>query len=244
MIFNKPKDWKELQEYVNRIFINIGYESSIEKNTTTPRGNINIDVFAVDLDSINKDIYIIECKWWNTQIPQTVIHAFTTVMSETGGNFGFIITKKGIQSGAIKYLKSTNIKAITFSGFQKLYFTNWYNKYFRPTLVILSSDLLGYIEPINNRRFKHLDQLNKIQRIRYFELLDKYENFSYFILMLRSTNNYLQFENIENLKQEALNTGIDLNFNCATELLSELEKNCENIIVDFNEVFGKNIFED
>lgn len=29
MIFNQPEDWKELQEYVNRIFINIGYESSV-----------------------------------------------------------------------------------------------------------------------------------------------------------------------------------------------------------------------
>jgi restriction system protein len=244
MIFNKPQDWKQLQEYVNRIFINIGYESSIKKKTITPRGNIDIDVFAVDVDSINKDKYIIECKWWNTKIPQTVIHAFTTVMSETGGNFGFIITKKGIQSEAIKYLKFTNIKAITFSEFQKLYFINWYNKHFRPTLVVLSNDLLGYTEPINSRRFKHLDQLNKIQRGSYFELLDKYENFSYFILMLRGTNDYLQFENIENLEQGAINTGIDLNFNCVTELLSELEKNCGNIIIDFNEVFGKNIFED
>ncbi|MBC7748449.1 MAG: hypothetical protein H7Z76_07715 [Methylotenera sp.] len=90
----------------------------------------------------------------------------------------------------------------------------------------------------------HLDQLNKIQRVSYFELIDKYENFSYFILMLRGTNDYLQFENIENLKQVAVNTWIDLNFNCVNELLSELEKNCGNIIIDFNEVFGKNIFED
>ncbi|MFV8336004.1 restriction endonuclease [Flavobacterium sp. RSP29] len=165
MIFNKPTNWKQLQEYVNRIFVNIGYESSIEKNTITPRGNIDIDVFAVDVNSINKDKYIIECKWWNTKIPQTVIHAFITVMYETGGNFGFIITKKGIQSGATKYLKFTNIKAITFSEFQKLYFNIWYNKCFRPTLVAFSDDLLGYIEPINSRRFKHLDQLNKIQRL-------------------------------------------------------------------------------
>ncbi|MBC7748448.1 MAG: hypothetical protein H7Z76_07710 [Methylotenera sp.] len=61
------------------MFINIGYESSIKKKTITPRGNIDIDVFAVDVDSINKDKYIIKCKWWNTKIPQTVIHAFRSI---------------------------------------------------------------------------------------------------------------------------------------------------------------------
>lgn len=165
-------------------------------------------------------------------------------MSEIGGNFGFIITKEGIQSGAVKYLNFTNIKAITFLEFQKLYFSNWYNKYFRPTLVVFSSDLVKYTEPINSRRFKHLEELNKIQKDKYFELFDKYENFSYFILMLTNTDNYSQFENLEKLKQEAQNIGINIDSNCVVGLLDELEKICENVVDEFNEIFGKNIFKD
>ncbi len=242
MIFNQPENWKQLQEYVNLIFVNIGYESYVEKNIITPRGDVDIDVFAIDVNSINKDKYIVECKWWNNKIPQTVIHAFTTVMSEIGGNFGFIITKEGLQSGAIKYLDFTNIKAMTFLDFQKMYFSDWYNKYFQPKLMLFSNDLMEYTEPINSRRFRYFEKLNKTQKDRYFELLDKYENFSYFILTLTTTDNYSQFENIEKLKLEAQNIGLIINSNCAIELLSELEITCKKVINEFNEIFGENIF--
>lgn len=242
MIFNQPENWKQLQEYVNLIFVNIGFDSHVEKNIITPRGDVDIDVFAIDVNSVNKDKYIVECKWWNNKIPQTVIHAFTTVMSETGGNFGFIITKEGLQSGAIKYLDYTNIKALTFVDFQKIYFSIWYNKYFRPRLIRFSGDFMQYTETFNSKRFKCFDKLNDIQKDRYFELVEKYETFSFIILGLTTPNNHPQFENLDELKQEAQNIGLIINSNCFTDLLHELEQTCKNVVNEFNELFGENIF--
>ena len=244
MIFNEPENWKQLQEYVNIIFTNIGYESYVEKKIKTPRGNIDIDVYALDNSSINKDKYVVECKWWNNKVPQTVIHAFTTVMAEIGGNFGYVITKIGFQSGAKKYLNFTNIKAITFLEFQQLYFKIWYNNFFRPYLISFSNNLIDYIEPINSRRFKYFDELSENQKVKYFDLFDKYEEFGYYILKLRTTENYSEFDNIENIKNQIKETGINTKSNCANELLEELNQICQNIIIEFNNIFGKNIFQE
>ena len=104
-----PINWQNLQEGVCRIFNEIGLNAEIGKTFKTPRGNVEIDVFAVDENSVDKIRYIVECKNWNQPIPQTVIHAFTTVMHEIGANIGFVISKQGLQSGAESYTQRTNI---------------------------------------------------------------------------------------------------------------------------------------
>lgn len=114
-----PLTWQDLQTNVNQILHEIGLQSEIGKIIETPRGRVEIDVYAIDINSVDKIKYIIECKNWTNAIPQSVVHSFTTVMHETGGNIGFIISQKGLQSGAEGYTKNTNIKGLTYLDFQK-----------------------------------------------------------------------------------------------------------------------------
>ena len=69
----EPNDWKILQDGVCRIFNEIGLKAETNKEVATPRGTVHLDVFAVDPGSVDKIQYIVECKNWNSSIPQSVI---------------------------------------------------------------------------------------------------------------------------------------------------------------------------
>ena len=101
LIFSEPVDWRDLQNKVCLLLSQSGFEAEIEKVVSTPRGKVEIDVFAIDPGSIDKITYVVECKNWCTPVNQSVIHAFTTVMSETGSNIGYIVSRVGFQNGAV-----------------------------------------------------------------------------------------------------------------------------------------------
>ncbi len=88
----EPSDWKILQSGVCRIFNEIGLKAETEKKIKTPRGIVELDVFAVDPGSVDNIQYVVECKNWKTAIPQSVVHSFTTVMHEVGANIGYIVS--------------------------------------------------------------------------------------------------------------------------------------------------------
>lgn len=58
-----PSNWQSLQEGVCSIFNEIGLEAEIGKRIETPRGTVEIDVYAVDQNSVDKIKYIVECKF-------------------------------------------------------------------------------------------------------------------------------------------------------------------------------------
>ena len=184
MITDEPKNWKDLQKKVDFIFNCIGLDSEKEKAVETPRGTTQLDVFAIDPKSIDQIKYVVECKNWNTKVSQTIIHAFTTVMHETGSNIGYIISKKGFQKGAIKYTKSTNIKLFTYDEFQNHYFDTWYKRYFAPEIYNANNYLIQFTEPINSRRFHCEENLDESGKMKLESLIEKYSLFSTFTLII------------------------------------------------------------
>ena len=53
-IFAPVTDWKDLQNKVGLLFNQIGLEAEIEKKIETPRGEVEVDVFAIDPNSVDK----------------------------------------------------------------------------------------------------------------------------------------------------------------------------------------------
>ncbi len=82
----EPKEWKSLQSGFCRIFNEIGLHAEENKLIITPRGSVSLDVFAIDIGSVDSIQYVVECKNWKNSIPQSVVHAFTTIMHEVGAN--------------------------------------------------------------------------------------------------------------------------------------------------------------
>jgi len=256
MIFSEIKDWKDLQNKVCDLLNQSGFIAEKEKDVETPRGEMEIDVYAYDPNSIDKITYIVECKNWNKNVNQDVIHSFTTRMNETGGNLGYIISKKGFQKGAKKYIRSTNINLFTFQEIQSRYLSTWLSSFFCTKIRDYSDELTQYVEPINYRRNKFVDKLDKVNKKRFFLLYDKYELLGSYLTLIAANSKEVQ----KIYKTIGKNTELDVpsiskqkNFflehykmeiksDNYTDLLIELEPYIKSVTEEFHKIFNENIF--
>ena len=112
---------------------------------------MEVDVYAEDLSSQPKTVYLCECKHWQSAVPQTVVHAFRTVVTDYGANWGFIISSAGFQSGAFEAAAKSNVRLLTWDEFQELFVDRWIENYMMPRLREEVEPLVDYTEPFNAR---------------------------------------------------------------------------------------------
>jgi hypothetical protein len=123
-----PEGWEQLEHSVASILSECGMAVQRQARVQMPRGAANIDVLAEDTVEGITHWIICECKNWRTNVPQEKVHAFRTIMQETGANHGYIISRTGFQAGAVEAAHATNIELVTYGQFQGLYFTKWIGK--------------------------------------------------------------------------------------------------------------------
>ena len=245
-----PKNWRNLQKGVCKIFNEIGLRAEESKVVSTPRGCVELDVYAVDNNSVDKIIYVVECKNWTSAIPKSVVHSFTTVMHEVGANVGYIISQKGLQTGTKEYIKNTNISGITYEEFQRKYFPVWYQKCFVPQIGDTVDELVQYVEPFNSRTIRAVNELSKPDRQRYFDLVRKYRLFGMIMAFFEVPNFSSRFilpapEEIEEIKKKIVEaSGKEFEFTAIyfRDLLNEIRSKIREVTEKFHKVFGENIF--
>jgi hypothetical protein len=245
-----PEDWKELQNGVSRLFNEIGLTSETEKVINTPRGSVEVDVYAIDKKSDDKIEYIVECKNWANPIPQSVVHSFTTVMYETGANIGFIISKVGLQTGAKNYTQSTNITGMSYLQLQERYFNVWWQRYFCSTLANTAESVIQYVEPINSRRSRYLEKISSSKVHEFNRLQERYAAFSMLMWLMDIgkiapqyiTNGPVSIDEYKKHFIDHLGSEFTFQSNSFRGLLSELCKLLNSIEKQFNSIFGENIF--
>lgn len=250
-----PKNWQDLQTGVQRILRNVGLSAEVEVDLKTPRGSVNVDVFAIDLRSLDKIKYIVECKNWNTAVPQSVVHLFTTVMHETGANIGFIVSKYGLQSGAEQYTKNTNIIGLTYLEFQQRYFEAWWKRYFCPRIGDAADRVLQYTEEFNQRRDNAYESLSPEKQKIFSQLKYQYKIHSWMFAMFNwdcvipqaSTGNLLKVpSDLEHFKEEVLRNispGVDWHCTSFRSLLDLILQLLKDIEEEFNTLFDGYIFD-
>jgi hypothetical protein len=104
-----------------------------------------VDVFARDVSQSPSLTYIAECKLWNKAVPQTVVHAFRTVVTDSGAHVGFLISSSGFQSGGHEAAKNSNIKLVTWPEFQSLFVERWKEGWYE-SLKRLLTDLFEFYD--------------------------------------------------------------------------------------------------
>lgn len=245
-----PQDWRSLQNEVCRLFNEIGLTAEIEVPLKTPRGTVTVDVFAVDNRSVDKTQYIVECKNWSEAIPQSVVHSFTTVMHETGANIGFIVSKYGLQSGAIQYTANTNIKGITYGELQKRYFNIWWQKIFCTKAADAAKSVNQYVEPFNTWRERFVSELPPEQVSKFRELQARYAVFGMLMWLMDigdvvpqyASDAPLDINHYKNKFSEILGNEFIFKSVLFRDLLAEVCEKLKEIEDQFNSIFGKNIF--
>jgi hypothetical protein len=179
-----PKNWRDLQNQVAQILLECGFNVEVTKVITTARGEVEIDVFAEDPTQTPPNIYLCECKHWDSNVPKREIHAFRTVLSDFGANWGLVISKKGFQPGAFQAAEHTNLKLLNWQEFQKLFAARWYREYMLDKLGAESEALIEYTEPINTRIFRKADNLPLRKQKLFGVLRVKYGSLAWLSIFL------------------------------------------------------------
>lgn len=125
LIYPNPATWIDLQKTVARVLSEAGFTTTSPKKLKLARGSVEVDVFSVDKATTPNIVYLCEAKHWSKNVPKTVVHAFRSVVSDYGANIGLIISKKGFQRGARAAAQHSNIRLITFEGFEELFLDRW-----------------------------------------------------------------------------------------------------------------------
>lgn len=82
-----PATWKELQDDVALLLNQSGYRAVSPCTIDTVRGKVEVDVLVESPDELVKRI-VCECKFWNSSVPKEKVHAFRTVVQDSGASFG------------------------------------------------------------------------------------------------------------------------------------------------------------
>lgn len=233
-----PNSWQDLEIIVAKILKQCGFDAERGKQISTVRGNVDIDVFAKDSNSTPSSEYLIECKYWNTDIPQTVIHSFRTVVSDYGSQHGLIIAKKGFQSGAYEATKNTNIHLLSWNEFLSLFEKRWLQNRIR-SIHHTAKPLHIYTDPLDVSDY--LDHLPKNEISQYQKLCKEYMKYSIYshkITFEEIVSMSLSHkEQIDNIIQTAQKHFDDYSFNSYTDFFEHIEQKCVEGIQLFEELF-------
>ncbi len=134
------------------------------------RGSVSVDVFALDGAIMPAAKYICECKLWRRAVTRSVVHAFRTVLIDSGVSRGFLISSGGFQAGAKEAAEHSNVELVTWDQFQQLFAARWFREYMAPRLMDEGDALHEYTEPINSRVARREAELGRDQQTEALEL--------------------------------------------------------------------------
>jgi hypothetical protein len=179
-----PQSWQDLQTQVARVLQECGFTVEIERTVDTVRGSVEIDVFAVEAVDSRTYTTLVECKNWAARVPKSVIHAFRTVVADSGANVGYIVSRAGFQSGALSAAELTNVRLVTWEEFQDGFERTWLHRFFVPVMTDELDALFTYTEPLLPRWYHELD--DEAQR-RYLALREEHAPLGMLLVVLFSS---------------------------------------------------------
>ncbi|MEY8367687.1 restriction endonuclease [Anaerovoracaceae bacterium 42-11] len=177
-----PSTWRELQDDVALLLSQAGYQVVSPCTIETARGSVEVDVLVKSPDEFIKKI-ICECKYWSSPIPKEKVHAFRTVVSDSGAYLGLIISKCGFQSGSIEAAKYSNVQLLTWEQFTNLISDKWI-LYQLKKIKRESVPLSEYINPLHFP----FELLKESDISRYQAACDEFSDLRYTCWMITKTD--------------------------------------------------------
>lgn len=218
-----PTDWEDLEKRVCDILNEAGYNAERSKAIETVRGSVNVDVYATSENEILKQ-FICECKYWNTPVPKEKIHAFRTVVHDSGSMVGIFISNSGFQSGAINAAYCSNVLLKTWDEFLELIERQWVTKQISRVQHI-AKPLSVYTDPLD----VPYEELSAEEREVYKSITD-YCLVEYMICRLLSWESYL--EDYIQVKGEQ--------FSVLEDMLDHMESVFRSAIESYEQLFKSN----
>lgn len=168
-----PATWQELEARVAQILRECNYDVEAPKRVQLARGDVNVDVWA-DEHRSPPNIIVIECKNWSEAVTKTIVHAFRTVVGDSGATLGLIVSSAGFQDGAIEAAAYSNVRLLDWAGLQYMFASRWVTDFMKPTIYRETDPLYEYTEPLNSRIFRKADGLPEGRQEAFRELRGRY----------------------------------------------------------------------
>lgn len=102
-------DWKEYQKATADVFNGLGCVAEVNKTVQGARAKHKFDVWVVFNKFGFQIKWVVECKYWNSNVSKEKVMALRSIVDDVGADRGVIISKIGYQSGAIRAASHTNI---------------------------------------------------------------------------------------------------------------------------------------
>jgi len=179
-----PSGWRDLQNKTAQILTESGLDAHTDSEIRLARGTVSVDVLARDATATPPATYICECKHWQSSVSKNVVHAFRTVVVDSGAHRGFLISSGGFQSGAYEAAEYSNVELVNWPEFQRLFSERWFRTFMAPTLLDEGSGLHEYTEPINSRIARKATGLSSDRLEQFTRLQERYAVPSFVLLML------------------------------------------------------------
>lgn len=236
----EPKNWKDLQNFVGEILKECGYTVEIEKNIQTLRGSVEIDVYAEKEESI-KTIVLCECKFWKTNVSQTVVHSLRSVVNDYGASNGLIISKKGFQSGSLDAIKKSNITLVSWSEFQELFLSKWIFNIIERNHKI-GKELLPFTTGLG---FFHdaYESLDEDKRDNFDKIISSYSRFEIYSqkeLYFDMNENKISEKKIDEIILE-IESKLPIKIESYQDFFNFIFKYCEEALIKIDSLFGQKI---
>lgn len=231
-----PTTWKELQQFCSYILNDCGFEAVTEKKITTVRGVVEVDVYAEKKGAYNNRI-LCECKYWSSGVPQTIVHAFRTVIEDSGSSQGILIAKDGYQKGAHEAAKHANISLFTWQEFQDAFKMDYLNFVIERNFK-KGHELRTKANVILEKYHKHPLTLSKKEFNEFQLLREAYSD----LLFYTFREHYEDLDTKEILIEEvergvrAGMEGLHVEFNSLKEYFDYIFHKCQNEIENLNSI--------
>lgn len=101
--------WYQYQDKVRDLFRSLGCEAEANVEVVGVRGKHVVDVYVKLRQLGINTTWVIECKYWKTNIPKEKVLALQSMVADVGADKGFLFSERGFQSGAVAAARRTNI---------------------------------------------------------------------------------------------------------------------------------------
>ncbi|HTN07609.1 restriction endonuclease [Agriterribacter sp.] len=223
-----PSDWKQLQTFTATILSECGFDTEIEKTIETVRGKVEVDVHAQRKAAFDSKI-ICECKYWQSPVPQTVIHAFRTIINDSGASRGYIISKAGFQKGAYEAIVKSNVSILSWEEFQEKFKLEWLTQLIERNYKI-GRELMRLSHDMVTELHKESLRFDEAQMNGFYE--KKESDFIFFTFK----EHFLDLDNYE-ISYHQIDSSIDsfqrkhsVNFSSYRDFFNTMHTECKKII--------------
>lgn len=111
--------WKDYQNQTAKLFENIGCKVALEAKVKGVRGEHEVDVYVTFEQYGINCAWVIECKFWNTNVPKEKVLTLQAIVNDVGADRGILISKTEFQSGAIRCAQKSNITLTSLEDLKK-----------------------------------------------------------------------------------------------------------------------------